>query len=181
MDIKSFEQNLQAIVSGFKNELQTLRGNRPSPKMVEDIRVDVYGQSLPVKAVGSISIVPPREIQISVWDQGMVNTVAKAIETSNLKVVANISGNLIRINLPALTDERRKELEKVIKKMAEETRIRVRGAREDINKEIKRMEDSSQLAEDAAFKKREEIQKTVDKINQEIEGALSAKLSEIAS
>lgn len=181
MDSKQFEQGLQVIVGNLKSELQSLRGNRPSPKMVEDIRVDVYGQQLPVKAVGSISVVPPREIQISVWDQGLVNTVAKAIETSNLKVVANISGNLIRINLPPLTDERRKELEKVIRKLVEETRIRVRGLREDINKEIKKMEDSSQLAEDAAFKKREEVQKIVDKINQEIEGLLSAKLNEITS
>lgn len=178
-DLKPLEQNLQSSVNNLKTELQSLRGNRPSPKMVEDIKVDVYGQQLPLKAVGSISIIPPREIQISVWDRGLINVVAKAIETSNLKVVANVDGNLIRINLPALTDERRKELEKVIRKMVEEMRIRVRGMRDDANKEIKKMEDAKQLSEDAVFKKREEAQKIVDKINNEIEALLENKLREI--
>ena len=179
MDTKQFETSLQSLVNNLKSELQTLRGNRPSPKMVEDIKVDAYGQQLTVKAVGSISIVPPREIQISVWDQGLVNIVAKAIETSNLKVTANVDGNLIRINLPTLTDERKKELEKVIRKMAEETRIRVRSIRDEANKDIKALEAAKSFSEDAAFKKREEVQKATDKFNQEIEALLTGKLKEI--
>lgn len=179
-DIKIFEQNLSALAAGLRTELQSIRGSRPSPKMVEDIRVDVYGQSLPVKAVGSISVVPPREIQISVWDRSLVNIVAKAIETSNLRVVANVDGNTIRINLPTLTDERKKELDKVIRKMVEETRIKVRAARDEANKEIKSQETGGALSEDAAFKARESIQKIVDKINQEIEAVLDNKIKEIS-
>src|SRR3989344_4999623 len=124
MDLKILEQKLKSLVESLKNEFQTIRSGRPSPRMVEDIRVEVYGQQMPIKALGSISVVPPREIQISLWDSSAVSAAAKAIETSSLKVTANIDGNLIRINLPQLTDERKKEMEKVVRKMTEETRIK---------------------------------------------------------
>lgn len=147
--------------------------------MVEDIPVDAYGQKMPVKALGSITVLPPREIQISLWDQSAVNAVAKAIEASSLNVAANVDGNVIRINLPSLTDERKKEFEKVVKKMTEEIRIRVRGVRDDANKEVKKMEDDKKISEDAAFKQKEEIQKLIDKHNNEIAKLLENKIKEI--
>jgi ribosome recycling factor len=179
MDLKLLEQKLKSLIEGLKTEFQTIRSGRPSPRMVEDIKVDCYGQQMPIKALGSISVVPPREIQISIWDKSVVNAVVKAIEISPLNVAANIDGNLIRINLPQLTDERKKELEKVVRKMTEETRIRIRGARDEINKEIKKMEDDKKLSEDAAFKKKEEVQKLIDKTNEEIEKLLENKIKEI--
>lgn len=178
MDLKSFEQKLQSITSTFKSELQSLHGNRPSPKMVEDIKVEYYGQVMTVKQLGSISVVPPREIDISVWDAKAAGVVSKAIEDS-LKVSASSSGNLIRVNLPQLTDERKKELEKVVRRTAEEMRIRIRGLRDEVNKEIKKMEEDKKLSEDAAFKKREEVQKLVDKNNKDLENLLDAKIKEI--
>ena len=179
MDSKNLEQKLKSSLEALKTEFQTIRSGRPSPRMVEDIKVDMYGQQMPIKSLGSISVIPPREIQISLWDNASVSAVAKAIENSSLNVSANTDGNLIRINLPQLTDERKKELEKVIRKITEETRIRVRGAREEANKEIKKMEEGSQLSEDAAFKQKEEVQKIVDKTNEEIEKLLENKLKEI--
>ena len=179
MDLKALEQKLQSAVSALKNEFQTIRSGRPSPVMVEDIKVEVYGQQTPVKALGSISVMPPREITISLWDKSIAGVVAKAIEDSPLKVTANTDGNVIRINLPQLTDERKKEYEKVVKKMTEETRIRIRGARDEANKEVKKNEEEKKLSEDAAFKKKEEVQKLVDKINKEIEQALESKIREI--
>jgi len=180
MELKQLEQKLKTLIEGLKSEFQTIRGGRPSPRMVEDIKVEMYGQQMPVKALGSISTVPPREIQISVWDKTAVAAVAKAIETSSLNVAANTDGNLIRINLTQLTDERKKELEKVVKKMTEETRIKVRGARDEINKEIRRMEEDKKLSEDAAFKQKEEVQKLIDKANAEIEKILENKIAEIS-
>lgn len=179
MELKQLETKLKLLLDSLRIEFQTIRSGRPSPRMVEDILVEAYGQTMPVKALGSISVVPPREIQISVWDKSAVNAVAKAIETSSLKVPANTDGNLIRINLPQLTDERKKELEKVVRKMTEETRIKVRGARDEANKEIKRMEEDNKLSEDAAFKQKEEVQKSVDKVNGEIEMLLLNKIKEI--
>lgn len=175
------ELKLRSLLESLKTEFQSVRGSRPSPRMVEDIKVDYFEQQLPIKALGSISINPPREIVINVWDKNAVNVVAKAIETSNLKVTANTEGNLIRINLPSLTDERKKELEKVAKKMTEDIKIRVRGLRDDINKEIKMAEEGKLFSEDAAFRKKEEVQKSVDKINGEIDKILNDKIREILS
>ncbi|MDE2001814.1 MAG: ribosome recycling factor [Patescibacteria group bacterium] len=177
MDQKQVEQKLKAAVDALKTELQTIRSGRPSPRMVEDIKVDMYGQQMPVKALGSISVIPPREIDVMLWDKSGVATVAKAIEEA-LKVTANTDGGLIRINLPSLTDERKKEFEKLIRKMTEETRIRVRGVRDDANKEIKAAE-AGGLSEDAAFKKKEEVQKAVDATNKDLESLLDQKLKEI--
>ncbi len=177
MDIKNLEQRLRAALDNLKNEFQTIRSGRPSPRMVEDIKVEIYGQIMPVKALGSISVVPPREIDIMLWDKSGVAAVGKAIEEA-LKVTANTDGALIRINLPSLTDERKKEFEKLVRKIAEETRIRVRGIREDANKEVK-AEEATGLSEDAAFKKKEYIQKAVDAANKEIEYLLENKIREI--
>jgi len=179
MDLKQLDQKLKAAVESLRTEFQTIRSGRPSPRMVEDIKVEVYGQQMPIKALGSISVVPPREIQISLWDKEVVGAVAKAIEASSLNVPANTDGNLIRINLPSLTDERKKEFEKVVRKITEEMRIRVRGARDEANKEIKRMEADKELSEDMAFKQKEEVQKLVDKVNGEIEILLLNKIKEI--
>lgn len=178
MDIKVLEQKLRSGIENLRNEFQTIRSGRPSPRMVEDIKVEAYGQRMPIKALGSISVVPPKEIDISLWDKTVVNTVAKAVEEA-LKVTANTDGNLIRINLPSLTDERKKEFEKLVKKMTEEARIRIRGARDEANKEIKKMEEEKKFSEDAAFKQKEEVQKLVDKINKEAEQLLENKLKEI--
>jgi len=179
MDPKNFEAALRIFVEGLKEELQSLRTNRPSPKMVEDIRVDYYGQPTPIKQLGSISVVPPREIDITVWDKNVVNAVAKAVETSNLKLPANVDGMTIRLNLPQLTEERKKELEKVVRKIAEEARIKVRSARDEANKLTKKMEEEKKLSEDAAFKQRNEAQKLTDKANQDIEALLVKKIAEI--
>ena len=177
MDIKQFEPKLRAALDNLKNEFQTIRSGRPSPRMVEDIKVEIYGQQMPVKSLGSISVVPPREINIMLWDKSGVAAVGKAVEDA-LKVTANTDGALIRINLPSLTDERKKEFEKLVRKIAEEARIRVRGSREDANKEIK-AEEAGGLSEDTAFKQREAVQKAVDGANKEIESILDGKIKEI--
>ncbi|MDD5547520.1 MAG: ribosome-recycling factor [Candidatus Pacebacteria bacterium] len=181
MEAKELEAKLKGLSGSLKTEFQSIRGSRPSPIMVEDIEVDCYGQRMPIKALGSISIVLPREIDINVWDREAVSAVAKAVESSNLKVVANVEGNLIRINLPSLTDERKKEFEKVIRKITEETKIRVRGMRDEINREIKMSEEGGALSEDVAFRKKEEVQKIVDRANKEIDDLLEGKIKDILS
>lgn len=180
MDItKDLEVKLKSFVEFLKTEFQTIRSNRPSARMVEDIKVDYFGQMTPIKALGSISVVPPREINISVWDASSAGPVAKAIENSPLKIGASVTGNLIRLNLPSLTEERKKELEKVIRKITEETKIKIRGARDESNRNIKKMEDDDVFSEDMAFKKKEEVQKIVDKYNGEADKTLEAKIKEI--
>lgn len=177
--IKELEQKMASLVEFLRQELMGVRSNRPSPRLVEDIPVEVYGQHMTVRQVGAISIQPPSSILISVWDKDVVNTVAKAIESSNLNVVANTDGTTIRINLPALTDERRQQIIKMVKKEVEEAKIKVRSLRDDENKRVTREAEEGNLTEDEKFKLKEQIQAIVDKGNKELDQLLEKKIIEI--
>ena len=177
--IKELEQKMASLLEFVRQELMGVRSNRPSPRLVEDIRVELYGQQMTVRQVGAISVQPPASIVISVWDKGAVNAVAKAIESSNLNVVANVDGTTIRVNLPALTDERRKEIIKMVKKEIEEARIKVRSLRDETNKRVAREEEAGELTEDEKFKLKEQIQSVVDKGNKELDQLLEKKIAEI--
>ena len=177
--LKEAETKTGEIIKYLKDQLAGVRGSRPSPKLVEDISVDYFGQKLPVKQLASIGVVPPREIQLTVWDKQVVSGVAKAIESSNLNVSANIEGNTIRINLPPLSEERRQELAKIVRKEAEETRIKIRALRDEINKKIVQDFEAKKITEDDKFKLKEKVQETVDKTNSEIEKILENKIKEI--
>lgn len=177
--LKDLENKITETIHYYKEQLSSVRSSRPSPKLVEDISVDYFGTKMSIKQLGSISIVPPREIQISIWDKQAVPLVAKAIESSNLSVGANADGNLIRINLPALSTERRLELVKVVKKESEETRIKIRHLRDEANKKINQQADEKAINEDEKFKLKEDVQKIIDKTNKEIEEILEKKIKEI--
>lgn len=180
MDIlKELETKTAEAVKYFKEQLAGIRGGRPTTKLVEDLPVEYFEQKMTVKQLGSISIIPPREIQISVWDKNAATAISKAIESSNLSVSANIDGNVIRINLPQLSGERRQELIKIARKETEETRIKIRGIRDEVNKAIGKQFDEKKIAEDDKFKLKEQVQKSVDKINEEIDKALEGKVREI--
>ena len=176
LDLKNFESKLKNIVEDFKNQVAGIRANRPSAKLVEDIKVDYFGQKMLIKQLASISIVPPREIDVSVWDKGVVGAAAKAIEAHGLGLTANIDGNLIRLNLPPMTDERRVEFSKLVKSIAEEQRIKIRASRDEVNKKAKALPD-----EDDKFKNLKKIQEMVDKTNKEIEVNLESKIKDINS
>lgn len=177
--LKDFEKNLKSAVDYLKNELSGVRTNRPSPKLVDNLKVQYMEQEYTIQQLGSISIVPPREIDITVWDPASIASVVKAIETSGMGLTANNDGNLIRINLPTLTDERREELTKLSKRLTEEAKIKVRASRDDVNKKIEGLFKEKIITEDQKFKAREKAQKAVDRSNEEIEVALSAKIKEI--
>lgn len=172
-EIKELEKSLQGVIQRFKDDMGGIRTNRPSPKLVEDIRVDYFDQKMTVKQLGSITIVPPREIDINVWDRNAVSPVIKAVEASALGVGANADGNLIRINLPQLTDERRQEFVKLAKQIAEQARIKIRTCRDDANKK------SKTLPEDLKFKSLKKVQELVDTANKDIEVHLVQKIDEI--
>lgn len=177
---KELEQALHEAVESFKTELQGVRSGRPSTQLLENIQVSYFDQMVPIKQLGSLSITPPREIDVMVWDPTAVNAVAKAIESAKIGLTANVDGNTIRCFLPPLTSERREELGKVVKKLAEEYRIRIRSNRDDANKKIKAAEGEKTLTEDMAFKTKERIQKLVDDANKKVEDALSQKIAELA-
>lgn len=177
--LKELQGDIQKALEGFKSELHSLRTNRPTAKLVEDIKVLYYNQQTPIKHLGSIGISPPRDINVSVWDANVVKDAAKAIQDAGLGVSVSVEGNLIRITLPVLTEERRKELSKLVGKLAEETRIQIRRLREEANKKIESAEKEKKISEDQKFKHKEEVQNTINKANQEIEVLVLRKNEEI--
>ncbi len=177
--IDEFKIKAKAIEESLKAELSGIRTNRPSTALFDALKVNYYDQMTPLRQLGTVSVSPPREIVIQVWDQGAVAGVAKAIETSGLGLTANTEGNVIRIFLPELSSERRAELIKFIKSVAEKHRIQVRHARDEANKEIQRQLDDKEMGEDQKFTLKEMVQKETDRTNDGIEKALDAKVKEI--
>lgn len=178
--LKDLEVKLNQTTSFLHSELQSVRSNRPSVGLLEDIRVDYYGQVMQIKQLASLSIRPPRDIEVSVWDKGAVGAVAKAIETAKAGFSVSNDGNIVRVSLPPLTEERKAELTKLVKRMSEDARIAVRGERDEANKKIKAAQDSGSATEDQAFKAKEQAQKITDAANKQIESYLNAKIGELS-
>lgn len=177
--IKDFETGLAAIAGKLKQDFAQLRGNRPSPDMVQDIKINLYDQTLTIREMGALSILPPRTIQITVWDPNAVGAVMKAINDAHLGLSTTNNGNNILATLSPLGNERREELTKVVKKTAEAARIQVRARRDEAMKHLKDAESKKEITEDEAFKAKEKVQKAVDKTNGEVEGMVSNKLTDL--
>jgi|SRR3989344_1620744 len=177
--IKEVEGAFKGIVQKFREELNVVRGNRVSVELVEAITVNYFEQILEVRQLGSLSIVPPRELHVSVWDKNAVGAVAKAIEDAKLGLSISSDGNVIKARLSQLGTERRAELEKLVKKAAEAARIHVRTKRDDAMKHLKTAESAKEINEDMLFKMKEKVQKFVDGANDSIEEVLSRKIAEL--
>jgi ribosome recycling factor len=173
------EDGMKKSIQSLHDEFKTLRGSRASQALFEKIKVDYYGQKSPLNQVATISIPEARLVIIQPWDRSVLPEIEKAIQKSELSVNPNNDGKVIRISIPPLTEDRRKELVKLAKNMAESSRVAVRNHRRDANEEIKKAKADSELSEDEAKKATEEIQKLTDKYIEEINALLEAKEKEI--
>src|SRR3989338_4139200 len=178
--IKDLENELAATAKRFEEELQTVRSGRPSVGLLEDIKVEYYGQLLPVRQLGSLAIRPPRDIEVQVWDKNAVGAVSKGIESAKAGFSVSTEGSTVRVTLPPLTDERRAELTKMVRKMSESYRISIRNHRDEAGKKLKSADDEGQANEDQVFRAKAEVQKAVDKANVRVEELLDKKLKELA-
>ena len=156
-----------------------LRTGRATPALVEDLEVDYYGAKTPLKAVASISSPEPRQLVIQPWDKNAIQPIEKAIQSSSLGLNPVTDRDTIRLSIPSLTEERRKELLKVLGRHLEDARIAVRREREEALKEIDRAEKAKEISEDEKFRKKQEAQKVVDDFNKKIDEIGSAKEKEI--
>lgn len=178
--IKELEAGLSAAIDHLKEEFQSVRSNRPSVQLVENIKVEAYGQTLTIKELGSLSIRPPRDVEISLWDQSIMPDVMKAIQDAGSGLSVGNNGNLVRATLPSLTSERREEFSKLAKKIAEQTKITIRMRREEVNRKVKTAEEEGVLSEDQAFKGKERLQKSVTEANGKVDSILESKLGELS-
>lgn len=173
--MQSLENEIKITLENFNAEMQAIRTNRPNPAMVENIKVDVYGQPMAINQTGSISIVPPNRLIITPWDAQNVETISKALETGQYGFRASVMGNFVQIDLPPLSQERREELKKLAGSTAEKFRIQLRAHRDHENKALAKEE----LSEDEAARAKKDIQKKIDDANMAIENTLEGKISEL--
>ena len=173
------QQQMDKTIEALKFEFSTIRAGRANAQMLDKIRVDYYGTPTPINQVGSISVPEPRTLMISAWDKSAMKEIEKAIRNSDLGLNPTNDGEVIRINVPALTEERRKELCKQAKKASEEFKVRIRNQRWDANDKLKKLEKEGEITEDELKKAQDNVQKMTDKYTKEIDSLLETKEKDI--
>lgn len=171
--------DFEKIFNFYKSDITSIRTGRATPALVEDIIVDIYGQKMRVKELASMSVPEPRTLVIQPWDKSAVEPISSAITKSGIGLNPVVDGQTIRLNIPPLTEERRKEFVKNLKQKTEEARVKVRRIREDIWDKIQRMEKSGEIREDDKFKTKEDLQKIVDGYNGKLEELENKKEAEL--
>lgn len=179
--LKELKQKMGKTLENLKKEYAKLRTGRATPALLEGIKVECYGTLMPLEQVASISVPEPRLITLQPWDQSIVPQIEKAILKSELGLTPNFDGKVIRISIPPLTEERRKELVKVAKKMAEEAKVAARNHRRDANEAIKKLKNDKAISEDEMRKAQDQVQKITDEHVKKIDQVLAEKEKEIMS
>lgn len=168
-------------IAAYKRELGTMRAGRATPQLLDRITVDYYGTETPVGQVANISIPEARVIQISPWEAKMISPIEKAIQKSDLGINPSNDGKVIRLVMPELTQERRLDLVKQVKKLAEETKVAIRSIRRDTNDQVKKQRKESEITEDDQKVIEDEIQKATDKMIKEVDQITADKEKELMS
>ncbi|HAW49965.1 TPA: ribosome recycling factor [bacterium] len=177
--LKEADKKMEEVVSSLKHEFATIRTGRASPGLLEHIKVEYYGTYVPLNQLANISIPEARLININVWDKDAVKSVSKAIMNTNLGIMPAVDGNTIRLQIPPLTDERRKVLDKMVKQIAEEKKASIRKIRHDAYHKIDQQKKNKEIGEDDAFRLKDEVQRITDSYIEKIDVVLSEKEKEI--
>lgn len=177
--VDAMSQNMDKSIQSLKGDLAKVRTGRASTALVDPVHVDYYGSSVPLNQVANITTPDARTIQVSPWEGGMIGAIEKAILAANLGLTPQNDGKVVRIPLPPMTEERRKDLVKLVKKMGEETKVAIRNHRRDGNEEVKKQEKAKTLSEDDAKKSMELVQKKTDEKVAEVDKVVAAKEKEI--
>ena len=178
-DINEVKRRMQGASQALKHELGGLRTGRASASMLEPVQVEAYGSHMPLNQLATVSVPEPRLLSVQVWDKSMVKAVEKAIVDSNLGLSPATEGQVLRLRIPELNQERRKELVKVAHKYAETARVAVRHVRRDGLDVLKKLEKDHKISEDDGKRSSEQIQKATDEVIAEVDKMLAAKEKEI--
>ena len=176
---QNLKNEMDKIIAAMDKSLGRVRTGRASISLLDGIKVDYYGNPTPINQVATLSIPESRLIVIAPWDATVIGAIEKAIQKSDLGLMPVNDGKVIRLAIPQLTEERRKELVKVVKKMAEEAKIKLRNTRRDANEELKDLKKNNKMTEDELFAAQEEVQKSTDKSIEKIDKITAAKEKEI--
>jgi len=177
--LENSESRMQKTVAVLKEELSRIRTGRAHTSLLDHVRVSYYGSEVPVNQVANISVPEPRMIVIAPWERSMLQEIEKAILSSDLGITPNSDGEVIRIVLPELTEERRREFVRQVKQLGEKARVAVRNVRRDANDEVKRQVKEAGLSEDESKRLQEKIQVLTDRVIAEIDQVLDRKEQDI--
>ncbi|MCS7233095.1 MAG: ribosome recycling factor [Synergistetes bacterium] len=177
--LKDVETKMKKAIDMIKKDMASVRTGRAHPALLEDIKVDYYGTPVPINQLATISVPEARLIVIQPWDKSTLKEIEKAILRSPLGLIPQNDGNVIRVSIPPLTEERRKELIRLVRKKAEEGRITVRNIRRDVMEELKEKKENGELPEDDYFRLSKDIQELTDKYIEQVEEILKLKEEEI--
>lgn len=173
------EDKMKKTLEGLKKDYGTLRAGRAAPSLLDKVMVDYYGTPTPVNQLANVTVPEPRMIMIKPWDKKSLKDIEKAIMKSDLGLMPNSDGSIIRLAIPQLTQERRKELVKVVGKKAEEAKVAMRNIRRDGNEAIKKLEKNKQITEDDRKEAQEDIQKLLDKYIKLVDSTKASKEKEV--
>ena len=177
--VKPFEEKMNKSLDALKEEFSTIRAGRANPHVLDKLRVDYYGTPSAIQSVANVSVPEARVIQIQPWEAKMIKEIEKAILASDLGLTPSNDGKVIRLIFPELTEDRRKELVKDVKKKAENAKVAVRNIRRDANDSIKKAAKANEISEDEQKDIEDEIQKITDKFVEQIDKEMDAKSKEI--
>jgi ribosome recycling factor len=176
---KTAEQKMAKSIESFKGELQKIRTGRAHPGILDQVQVDYYGSMVPISQVANVTLLDARTISVQPWEKGMGAKIEKAIRESDLGLNPATQGDLLRVPMPALTEERRRELTKVVRSAGEDAKIAVRNLRRDGNDQAKKLLKDKEITEDDERRSLDEVQKLTDRVIAEIDRMISAKETEI--
>lgn len=177
--LKPYEEKMQKSYDFLATDLGAIRAGRANPHVLDKIKVDYYGTPTPIQQVGNITVPEPRIIQIAPWEKSLIKEIEKAIMMSDIGITPTNDGTLIRLVFPELTEERRKELVKDVKKRGEENKVAIRNTRRDGNDAFKKLAKTDEVSEDQIKELEEELQKLTDKFIKEIDHLVEEKSKEI--
>ena len=176
---EELKDNMEKGIAALEKSFSKVRTGRASIALLDGIRVEYYGTQTPLSKVATLSVPESRLIVISPWDSSVIGLIEKAIQKSDLGLMPSNDGKVIRLSIPALTEERRKELVKVVKKMSEESKVNIRNIRRDANEQLKDLKKDNTLSEDELFRHQEEVQKVTNKYIEKVDQVLAMKEKEI--
>jgi ribosome recycling factor len=173
------QEHMDSALEAMRREFTVVRTGKASPALLDTIRVDAYGSKMPINQVATVSVPEPRLMVLQPWDKGLLSAIEKAIMASELGLNPSSDGNVLRVPVPALNEERRREMVKLLHKLAEEGRVAVRHARHEANKAIKAQEQAHEIGEDDARRQLDEIQKLTDEYIARVDALLKTKEQEV--
>ncbi len=179
LSVNEARSQMEKAVEAMRREFASVRTGKATPTLLDTVRVDAYGSKMPINQVATVSAPEPRMLIVQPWDKALLSHIEKAILTAELGLNPGNDGNVIRVPVPQLTEERRKDYVKLLHKLAEEGRVAIRHARQEANKDLKKKQGSHEISEDDAHRQMEMVQKLTDEYIEKIDHLLKAKEHEV--